>query len=84
MYKVVRDFADKEDNNRNYRAGDVYPREGYTPSLERLEYLSSAKTPINAPVIALTGEKPEKVEIPAEEVKPRKTENKGGKRRTRK
>lgn len=84
MYKVVRDFADKEDNNRRYNAGDVYPREGYTPSLERLEYLSSAKTPINAPVIVLTGEKPEKAEIPVEEVKPRKTENKGVKRRTKK
>lgn len=84
MYKVIKDFADREDNNRRYNAGDVYPREGYTPSLERLEYLSSAKTPINAPVIVLTGDKPEKVQIPDKQEKPVKTENKGGKRRTRK
>lgn len=84
MYKVLRDFADAQDNSHRYHAGDVYPRAGYTPSNERLTYLSSAKTPINAPVIVLTDEKTEKVEIPAEEQKPRKTENKGGKRRTRK
>lgn len=84
MYKVLRDFADAQDNNHRYYAGDVYPRSGYTPSNERLTYLSSANNPLHAPIIVLTEEKTEKVEIPAEEQKPRKTENKGGKRRTRK
>ena len=84
MYKVVKDFADAQDNNHIYKIGEVYPREGYTPTTERLAYLSSAKTPIKAPVIVLTGEKPKEVEMPKEEAKPLKTENKPTKRRTKK
>lgn len=84
MYKVLRDFADAQDNNHRYHAGDVYPRSGYTPSNERLTYLSSANNPLHAPIIVLTGDKPKKVEIPVEEVKPVKTQNKPVRRRTKK
>lgn len=43
MYKVIRDFKDKKDKKRIYRKGDTYPREGYTPSQERVDELLSGK-----------------------------------------
>lgn len=42
MYTVVRHFTDLLDNNHKYTEGDVYPREGYTPSEARIYELSTA------------------------------------------
>lgn len=42
MYTVVRHFTDLLDNNYKYTEGDVYPREGYTPSEARIYELSTA------------------------------------------
>ena len=39
-YKVIKPFKDKEDNNKKYKAGDVYPKGEYKPTKKRLEELS--------------------------------------------
>lgn len=51
MYKVLSEFADLQDKNHIYRAGDVYPREGYTPKDERVDELSTAKNLLHKPLI---------------------------------
>ena len=51
MYKAVEYFTDLQDNNYAYREGDTYPREGYTPTKERIEELASNKNIRKRPVI---------------------------------
>lgn len=41
MYTVIKHFTDLQDGNYKYKEGDVYPREGYTPSDERIAELAS-------------------------------------------
>ena len=41
-YRVVRHFTDLQDKGYPYAEGDTYPREGYEPSDERIEMLSTA------------------------------------------
>jgi hypothetical protein len=43
MYKVMIGFRDRMDEKHQYRAGDVYPREGYTPDRGRAEALATAE-----------------------------------------
>lgn len=50
-YKVLADFADKEDGMRVYRIGDIYPREGLNPSPARLKELRGSENAIGAPII---------------------------------
>lgn len=40
-YKVKAYWEDLKDGRHPYNPGDVYPREGYTPSPERIRELSS-------------------------------------------
>lgn len=42
IYRVVKHFTDLQDNGYKYNEGDIYPREGYVPSDERIEMLSTA------------------------------------------
>ena len=43
-YIVVKDFTDLQDDNHVYMAGDdLYPRDGYEPSEERIAELSTDK-----------------------------------------
>ena len=52
-YAVLIDFTEPDDGMRIYRAGkDRYPRPGYDPTDERIEYLQSDKTVLCKPVIA--------------------------------
>ena len=51
MYKVLIAFADLEDGNYIYRAGDTYPRKGFTASDERLAELASSENKQNRPLI---------------------------------
>lgn len=51
MYMVVKPFADALDNEHVYQVGDVYPRPGFKPSVERLEELSSNLNKTGSPVI---------------------------------
>lgn len=41
-YRVVKHFTDLQDHGYKYAEGDTYPREGYEPSDERIEMLSTA------------------------------------------
>ena len=41
-YIVVKHFTDLQDHGYKYAEGDTYPREGYEPSEERIEMLSTA------------------------------------------
>lgn len=51
MYGVIRHFTDLQDNNYKYVEGDTYPREGYEPSAERIEELSTDKNKQNTVLI---------------------------------
>lgn len=41
-YIVVKHFTDLQDHGYKYAEGDIYPRDGYEPSAERIEMLSTA------------------------------------------
>ena len=40
-YKVLKFFMDGQDGNHSYIPGNIYPREGLTPSEERIAELAS-------------------------------------------
>ena len=62
MFRVLSDFADIQDSNHVYRVGDEYPREGYSPSDERVEELSTNVNRLHIPLIGKieTEEKPKR------------------------
>ena len=60
-YKVIKAFADLQDNQHIYSVGDEYPRKGYSPTAERIAELSSGKNLLQKPLIQKI-EEPEKVE----------------------
>ena len=43
IYKVIKDFADLQDNKHLYHAGDTFPRAGFNVTAERLAELASTK-----------------------------------------
>lgn len=51
MYKVLNKFADFLDNDFVYEVGDAYPREGFEPSIFRLEQLSEFIHALGGPAI---------------------------------
>lgn len=51
MYKVIRYFTDLQDNDYMYREGDIYPREGLTPTKERIVELSTNRNLQGVPLI---------------------------------
>lgn len=52
-YEVLIDFTEPQDDMTIYRAGkDKYPRAGYDPPAERIEYLQSNRNAFGKPVIA--------------------------------
>lgn len=51
MCKVIKKFTDLQDGNHVYNVGDVYPREGYTPSEKRIAELASDKNRQGVPLI---------------------------------
>ena len=69
-YSVIKHFTDLQDNNYKYREGSTYPREGYAPSAERIEELSTdknrLKTPLIVPNIVLSNEDTAEEEATAE------------------
>ena len=52
MYKVLKFFTDLQDNNHAYDTVDTYPREGYTPTAERIAELSGSENLQKRPLIA--------------------------------
>ena len=60
MYKVITHFHDLQDVEKKtkdgpiyheYNEGDVYPRDGYTPSQGRIEELSGSHNNFHSPII---------------------------------
>lgn len=51
MFNVVKMFHDLQDNAHEYNIGDTYPREGYEPSLSRIEELASDQNLQGVPLI---------------------------------
>ena len=69
MYIVVKMFDDLQDTKvvggirtyHRYNVGDEYPREGYTPTSERVRSLLTGNNPLKVPLIGILEEKlPEK------------------------
>lgn len=77
--RVIKKFTDLQDGNHVYNVGDVYPREGYTPSEERIAELASDKNKQGVPLI----EAPASAEVDAEETV-EETEEKPRKRKAEK
>ena len=50
-YRAIVYFTDLQDNNFEYHAGDVFPRQGYEPTAERIAELSSDANRRKRPVI---------------------------------
>lgn len=61
MYKVLKYFVDLQDNNFEYKEGDVYPRDGFSVLQSRLNELASTKNRRGEALIEeLEEEKPKK------------------------
>lgn len=60
MYKVIKMFADLQDNNYIYNPGDTFPRKGKEVNAERLAELAGDKNKQGQPLIELVKDAPEK------------------------
>ena len=52
MYKVIKLFADLQDNNHVYKVGDEYPRKGLQVSEDRIAELAGSNNKQGTPLIA--------------------------------
>lgn len=57
-YRAIVYFTDLQDNNFEYHAGDVFPRQGYNPSADRIAELASKRNKRGYAVIAEVKEDP--------------------------
>lgn len=77
MYEVIKRFTDLQDGNHVYNVGDTYPREGYTPSEERITELATDKNKQKTPLIAeIISEDTEEAKEVSEDVKPENSSRK--------
>jgi len=76
-YTVISPFCDLKDKMHPYNVGDKYPRDGYTPSLERIAELKSDANALKMPLIK--GE--EKPSDDVESTAPKTTRAKRGKKK---
>lgn len=53
MYKVIKFFADLQDNNHLYDVGDTFPREGLSVTDKRIAELSGNENKQGQPLIEL-------------------------------
>ncbi|PWJ13958.1 hypothetical protein [Ruminococcus flavefaciens] len=60
MYRTIVYFEDLQDDSHPYNVGDVYPREGFTPSDERIKELATDKNIRGIPLIKKEEHKPKK------------------------
>lgn len=56
-FEVIAKFVDKEDGKRLYEVGQSYPRDGYFPSEERIESLSTHNNKGKKPFIKIVEDK---------------------------
>lgn len=66
MYRVIKDFCDKQDGYFRYGVGDEYPHSGLEVSEERIRELSTDKNRLNEPLI-------EMVEVAKTQEEPKET-----------
>ena len=59
-YTVIRDFADLQDGNHVYKAGDPYPRMGYEPTETRIRELLEGHNRLGDKLIAKRQGRPRK------------------------
>lgn len=55
-YTVIKPFTDLQDNRHVYRAGDKYPRPGFSVSMERINALASSNNKRHEALIMLVEE----------------------------
>lgn len=60
MYKVVKLFTDLQDNNYEYKVGDIYPRDGFEVLPSRIKELAGKKNLQGVPLIEKVDEEPKK------------------------
>lgn len=80
VYRVIKHFSDLQDKGYKYAEGDTYPREGYEPSAERIEMLSTANNRQKTVLIEAIPEDVPEVAVEAEQ----ETEEEKPKRKSRK
>ncbi len=51
IYRVIKVFTDLQDNEHKYHTGDIFPRDGYVASAERIKELSTSKNRRGCPLI---------------------------------
>ena len=75
-YTVLSEFADLQDEKHVYGIGDVYPREGYTPTAERVDELCTGKNLLHKPLIQKVEDEvvPQEVEESSEVEEEQQTE----------
>ena len=73
MYIVKYDFVDLQDNNYAYKAGETYPREGYTPDEARINELITEANAQGRELIMMTKDPVKKTEDKEVEKTPAKT-----------
>lgn len=75
MYVAIKRFVDLTDDDHIYNAGDMYPRDGFEPSRERIIELATSKNKLETPLITyIEDEENDKVED--EKQTPKKTTKK--------
>ena len=57
MYKVIKFFADLQDNNHPYNVGDAFPRKGLEVTEERLAELAGSDNKQGVPLIEFVEKK---------------------------
>jgi len=80
MYKVLMNFADLQDNDYRYHAGDTYPRKGIDVTPERIDELLTDKNRRHKPMIEEIKETKPEPKVVAEE-KPVETPKRGRKKK---
>ena len=80
MYKVLINFADLQDNNYRYHAGDTFPRKGIDVTPERIDELLTDKNRRHKPMIEEIKEPIPEPKVVAEE-KPVETPKRGRKKK---
>ena len=80
VYRVIYSFADVQDNNYVYLPGSSYPRDGYSPTEERVAELLTGKNKRGIPLIEeiKAPKKEEPKEDPKKEEETRKKRRKKG------
>ena len=72
-YRVVRAFADSQDNSRIYQVGEIFPRPDFAVSDARLSQLASSSNAVGVPLIEkimetrLRSEKTDQIEAKQDE-----------------